>query len=210
MRLRSCRSTLSLQAFGNVARPEFGEKWRLRFQIQLLFRVSASDDFHHGDTEHASSEFFVIKTLNLGALRASAVRGIRFISIKPKTRRKRRNTMNAKHRYRGRLMWLLALLGAALIATQWTQPPSAYAAAAGQLQGQVLGGGAPIANSTVTLWAASAGAPRQLAQTRTGADGRFALNAAGGPGKDAILYLVAKGGRPTASKAGGRTRPSRC
>jgi hypothetical protein len=26
-----------LQAFGNVARPEFGEKWQLRFQIQLLF-----------------------------------------------------------------------------------------------------------------------------------------------------------------------------
>ena len=26
-----------LQVFGNVARPEFGEKWQLRFQIQLLF-----------------------------------------------------------------------------------------------------------------------------------------------------------------------------
>jgi hypothetical protein len=98
---------------------------------------------------------------------------------------------------------LLALLSAALIANRWTKPSSAYAAAAGQLQGQVLGGGAPIANSTVTLWVASAGAPRQLGQTRTGADGRFALNAAGAPGKDAILYLVAKGGRPTASKAGG-------
>ena len=52
----------------------------------------------------------------------------------------------------------------------------------GPLNGQVLGGGAPIANSTVTLWAASAGAPKQLAQARTGADGRFALavpNAAG-------------------------------
>src|SRR5882724_10353748 len=104
--------------------------------------------------------------------------------------------MNAKSKYRGPLIWLLALLSAALIANSWTQPPSAYAAAAaGQVQGQVLGGGAPIANSTVTLWAASAGAPKQLAQTRTGADGRFALNAAA-PGKDAILYLVAKGGTP--------------
>ena len=28
---------VDLQAFGNVARPEFGEKWQLRFQIQLLF-----------------------------------------------------------------------------------------------------------------------------------------------------------------------------
>jgi len=36
-------------------------------------------------------------------------------------------------------------------------------AAAERLAGQVLGGGAPIANSTVTLWAASAGEPKQLA-----------------------------------------------
>ena len=28
---------IDLQAFGNVARPEFGEKWQLRFQIQFLF-----------------------------------------------------------------------------------------------------------------------------------------------------------------------------
>src|SRR4030095_14948313 len=97
-----------------------------------------------------------------------------------------------------------ALLSAALIAHR-TQPPSgsrlgprpvyaAAAAAASPIRGQVLGGGAPIANSTVTLWAASAGAPLQLGQTRTGADGRFALKAAGTPGKDAMLYLVAKGG----------------
>ncbi len=26
-----------LQAFGNVVRPEFGSKWQLRFQVQLLF-----------------------------------------------------------------------------------------------------------------------------------------------------------------------------
>jgi hypothetical protein len=26
-----------LQAFGNAARPEFGPKWQLRFQIQFLF-----------------------------------------------------------------------------------------------------------------------------------------------------------------------------
>jgi streptogramin lyase len=111
--------------------------------------------------------------------------------------------MNRKRKYRGSLIVLLALLSAALIANRWTQPPSAYAAATGQLAGQVLGGGAPIANSTVTLWAASAGAPRQLAQTRSGADGRFALNAAGAPGKDTILYLVAKGGTPAANRGGG-------
>ena len=67
------------------------------------------------------------------------------------------------------------------------------AAAADSIKGQVLGRGAPIAHSTVTLWAASADAPNQVAQARTGADGRFTLNAAA-PVKDAILYLVAKGG----------------
>jgi hypothetical protein len=77
------------------------------------------------------------------------------------------------------------------------------ASAAGKLKGQVLGGGAPIASSTVTLWAASAGEPKQLAQAKTGADGRFALSAAKAPGKDTILYLVAKGGQPAANKGSG-------
>ena len=66
----------------------------------------------------------------------------------------------------------------------------------------MLGAGAPIANSTVTLWAASAGAPKQLAQARTGADGRFTLNAAARP-PDASLYLIAQGGQPTANKVSG-------
>ena len=50
---------------------------------------------------------------------------------------------------------------------------AATSAFATPLDGQVLGAGAPIANSTVTLWQAGSGAPRQLAQARTGADGRF-------------------------------------
>jgi hypothetical protein len=75
--------------------------------------------------------------------------------------------------------------------------------AADSLSGQVLGGGAPIANSTVTLWSANAGAPKQLAQATTGADGSFAIKKVGKPGKDEILYLVAKGGTPAANKAGG-------
>ena len=41
---------------------------------------------------------------------------------------------------------------------------------------QVLGGGAPIANSTVTLWQASAGAPKQLAQTKTNGEGQFQIS----------------------------------
>jgi hypothetical protein len=72
--------------------------------------------------------------------------------------------------------------------------------AADRINGQVLGAGAPIVGSTVTLWAAGAGAPQQLGQTQSDADGRFVLNA---DGKGAILYLVAKGGRPAANKAGG-------
>ena len=52
----------------------------------------------------------------------------------------------------------------------------------------------------MTLWAAGTGAPQQLAQTQTGGDGGFVLDA---DGKGAILYLVAKGGRPAASKASG-------
>jgi hypothetical protein len=46
-------------------------------------------------------------------------------------------------------------------------------AAAVRIEGLVQGGGGPLANSTVTLWAASAGQPRQLAQARTNSDGRF-------------------------------------
>jgi hypothetical protein len=80
---------------------------------------------------------------------------------------------------------------------------AASAFAADSLKGQVLGGGAPIAHSTVTLWAASAGAPKQLATTKSGADGNFAIKAASKHGKDEILYLVAKGGTPAANTAGG-------
>src|SRR5262249_62267311 len=69
--------------------------------------------------------------------------------------------------------------------------------------GQVLGAGAAIANSTVTLWSATAGDPKQLAQTRTGADGRFSLGVPATPGSDSSLYLVAKRGQPSVSKASG-------
>ena len=72
--------------------------------------------------------------------------------------------------------------------------------AADSISGQVLGGWAPIVGSTVTLWAEGANAPRQLAQTQTGADGRFTLTA---DGQGANLYLIAKGGRPLANAAGG-------
>ena len=70
------------------------------------------------------------------------------------------------------------------------------------IRGQVQGGGAPIANSTVILWQASAGAPKQLAQAKTNGDGRFEVR-----GKDAandtILYLTASGGTAKAKQGSG-------
>jgi hypothetical protein len=77
------------------------------------------------------------------------------------------------------------------------------AAAATRIEGQVQGGGVPIANSTVTLWSASASAPSQLGQVKTDADGRFQFSIDQSPTKDASLYLVATGGEPAANKAGG-------
>src|SRR5271154_1058191 len=91
----------------------------------------------------------------------------------------------------------LAAAVATAFALGW--PQAAAQAQQPGITGQVLGAGAPIANATVTLWAASAGAPAQLAQTRTNANGRFTLNAPGGRGKDATLYLIAKGGTPKAA-----------
>src|SRR5271170_3233722 len=73
--------------------------------------------------------------------------------------------------------------------------------AADQINGQVLGAGAPIIGSSVTLWAENPGvAPRQLAQTQSGADGHFTIAA---DGNGANLYLVARGGRPAANATGG-------
>jgi hypothetical protein len=73
-------------------------------------------------------------------------------------------------------------------------------ALADTINGQVTGAGAPIEGSTVTLWAAGQGSPTQLAQGQTDDHGRFSLDAGAG---SADLYLVAKGGRPGASAAGG-------
>ena len=73
------------------------------------------------------------------------------------------------------------------------------AAAAVRIEGQVQGGGSPVANSTVTLWMASANAPAQLAQAKTDANGHFEISSEQSPSKDTSLYLVATGGQPKAS-----------
>jgi hypothetical protein len=72
--------------------------------------------------------------------------------------------------------------------------------AALRLSGQVQGGGAPVAGATVTLWAASAGAPETLAHATSDADGGFALTAPAPIDAGASLYVIATGGRSTADK----------
>ena len=81
------------------------------------------------------------------------------------------------------------------------------AGAAEALKGEVLGGGAPVADSTVTLWAAGEGAPKELGRALTDAEGRFELNIAHPHGGEPHLYLVAQGGQPTANK-GARDNPA--
>ena len=75
-------------------------------------------------------------------------------------------------------------------------------AIAADITGQVMGGGTPIAQSTVTLWAASSDAPKQLAQTKTDNEGRFEVSTVGAP-NDSSLYLTAGGGIPARDKADG-------
>src|SRR5271170_3658503 len=72
-------------------------------------------------------------------------------------------------------------------------------ATAADIKGQVMGGGAPIAQSTVTLMQASTGAPKQLAQTKSDGGGNFAIHGTGAT--DSSLYLVAMGGVAAANKA---------
>ncbi len=72
---------------------------------------------------------------------------------------------------------------------------------AADIKGQVLGAGVPITQSTVTLLAASAGPPKQLAQTKTDSDGRFVIHSTGTP--DSSLYLVATGGVSAANQGAG-------
>jgi streptogramin lyase len=80
---------------------------------------------------------------------------------------------------------------------------SAPTKAAIRIEGQVQAGGGPVANSTVTLWAASTGEPRQIGQTRTSSDGRFTLGSDETVGADVILYVVAKGGEASVNRGSG-------
>lgn len=61
-----------------------------------------------------------------------------------------------------------------------------------------------------TLWGASAGEPRQLAQARTNSDGRFELARQETPDADVILYVVPKGDNPQSIRVSATTRRWRC
>ena len=71
-----------------------------------------------------------------------------------------------------------------MLAAGWLGCVCGPGAAAVRIEGQVQIGSGPLTSSIVTLWAASAGAPKQLAQTKIGVDGRFELRSAETPGKD--------------------------
>src|SRR5262245_28451840 len=83
------------------------------------------------------------------------------------------------------------------------------AASAQQIEGQVLGAGAPIANARVTLFAATTDAPVQLSQTQSGPDGHFTLPSTRVSGGEISLYLIASGGEAAANKGAEITRTSR-
>ena len=99
---------------------------------------------------------------------------------------------------RNRREFAALLVGAAAILSA-----ASPALAAVHLTGRVEAGGGVVAHSQVTLWEASAAAPKMLAQAVAGSDGRFAIDSDQSIGDGAIVYLVAAGGAPSVGKAGG-------
>ena len=87
-------------------------------------------------------------------------------------------------------LWVLGLLGLA----------GGAANAAVRIDGQVQAGGGPVADSTVTLWAGSAGEPKQLAQGKTAGDGSFALGTDETPGPRLCKKSWKKGERSRSRK----------
>jgi hypothetical protein len=68
------------------------------------------------------------------------------------------------------------------------------ASADDRIEGRVEGGGLPIAKADVTLWAAGSGAPRKLAVSQTGDDGKFDMTLAG-ERKVQVCFTSSPGGR---------------
>lgn len=77
------------------------------------------------------------------------------------------------------------------------------AAAASTVAGTVQSGGKPVSSSRVALYAAGAGPATWLGSARTDKQGEFELNYES-PGGEAVLYLVAQGGRTGPGSPGSR------
>jgi hypothetical protein len=77
------------------------------------------------------------------------------------------------------------------------------AEAAVLVAGQVQAGGAAVAGSTVSLWAASAERPVRLTQVQSDADGNFAISVDQTPSGASSFYLIANGGTAAVSRASG-------
>jgi len=97
--------------------------------------------------------------------------------------------------------WRVAV--GALVLLNAMLPTAIAASAQVGLEGRVLGAGAPIAGSTVTLWAANADAPAKIAETQSDSQGHFAMQFAGLPGQGRSFYLLASGGVPAAGNESG-------
>src|SRR5512136_100984 len=89
---------------------------------------------------------------------------------------------------------------AAILAGLLVAAPSA---AVERMTGTVLGGGAPVARSNVSVFAAGAEKPRLLGQARTGADGEFDLEFTPPGSPDVSLYVVATGGKAASDRGNG-------
>ena len=91
----------------------------------------------------------------------------------------------------------------AALSAVWLLGSAPDAGAAVRVMGQVLAAGGPVDGSVVTLWGASAGEPKQMAQARSTGDGRFELTVDEALGSGISLYLIAKGGTALANKGSG-------
>ncbi len=82
--------------------------------------------------------------------------------------------------------------------TNSSRPALVPSPAGADFTGRVQGANQPIAGASVTLYAASEGALKQMARGQTDDGGAFKLDVGQVPA-DSVLYVIAKGGTPKAS-----------